>query len=197
MKRFFIILSLSVLILLTTVALFPPNYPPIPEIQKELTATVNYSFDIHSFNGTQVELAHTNKGKPLFLNMKVSGSWETRRPSLYLTSAGQRATTKGNGKNAVQNKGFERFKKDNSGKTVSQYRFSNTLVEGKDGKHYLKMVYSGPDMPMIGTMTLQKKIVFPAFIAKDFGVKRSIILKPGTYTLDQKSKGFLVEIEKS
>ena len=196
MKRFFIILSISVLILFTSVALFPPNLPPIPEIQKELTATVNYSFDIHSFNGTQVELAHTNKGKPFFLNMKVSGSWETRRPSLYLTGVGQRAATKGNANSSIKNQGFERFKKDNRGRAVSKYSFSNTIVEGKDNKHYLRMVYSGPDMPMIGTMSLERKIVFPAFIAKDFGVKRSIILKPGTYTLDQKIKGFLVEIEK-
>ena len=194
MKRFFGIFGLLVLVFALCIALIPAELPPIPIIERELSPAVNYIFEIHAASGRQVELRHMGKGKPLYLHLQVAGSWTTRRPSLYLNAVGQRARMKGNESEMNPDKGFVRFQKDNRGKSLRSYKFNNTVVEDREGKQYVRMLYQGPDMPMIGSMTLERKLTFPSIISEDLGLKSNIILKPGTYTLDDKEKGFYIEL---
>ncbi|MEZ4777031.1 MAG: hypothetical protein R3D00_27900 [Bacteroidia bacterium] len=196
MKRFLLISVSALILVFTFVALSAPELPPIPEISEELSQTVDYSFEIEGMNLNEIELVHSNRNQPMMLGFKIAGSWETKRPSLYLTSIHQKPMMKADPRAHNQKgKGFDRFKKDASGRPVNSYTFSNTLVKDKMGKTYVKMVYNGPEMPMVGTLILERKQVFPAFVAKNFDVQGAIILKPGTYTLDDKINGFFIEVE--
>jgi len=195
MKRLFILIAVAMLLLGTSVALILPELPPLPEITEELSPPVNYNFRIQGMKGNEIELAHVNKNQPMFFSLKLAGSWETKRPSLFLTGISEKARmSAGSGKEAQGEKGFGRFMKDNQGKPVRNYMFNNTIVMGKDRKQYMRMLFKGPAMPMVGTLILERKVILPGSTKKNFERKEEITLMPGTYTLDEKNNGFFIEI---
>ncbi len=199
MKRFFLVTSSLLFLSLVFFAFYPGQYPPIPEITKELSSTVKYEFRINKMSTNRVELAHVNGREPMFINFQLSGSWKTGRPSLVVSTVSPRSQfAKGQNPKSYKNqkgeKDFTQFMKDKKGRPVSSYAFSNTVVEGKGGKQYLKMTYSGADIPMIGTLVVKKTTDFPDFVADKFKSDKPIRLKAGTYTFDRSINGFYIEL---
>jgi hypothetical protein len=200
MRKFLFISGSLLLLGFLSLAFYPGQYPPIPEITKEISDPINYEFRINKISTNQVELAHVNGREPMFINFRLSGSWKTARPSLVVSTVSPRsAFAKGQNpqkfKNEKNEKDFTQFMKDKRGKDVRSYIFTNTVVEDKGNKRYLKMTYSGADIPMIGTLIVKNRTRFPDFVAKKFQSKNPIQLKAGTYTFDRSINGFYIELE--
>lgn len=200
MKKFLSITGSLIVLSVLFLAFYPSQYPPIPEITKELSSTVKYEFRINKMSTNRVELVHVNAREPMFINFQLSGSWKTGRPSLVVSTVTPRSEF-AKGQNPQSFKGekgqkdFTQFMEDKKGRPVSSYAFSNTVVEDKGGKQFLKMTYSGADIPMIGTLEVRKTTGFPDFVAKKFGSDRPIRMKAGTYTFDSSINGFYIELE--
>jgi hypothetical protein len=193
------IISIASLIFagLMLLALIPPNYPPLPEIEKELSNPVTYAFKMNKIGLNQTEISHLDSKKPLFLNLKLQGSWETKRPTLILSSISKNSRFS-NGKKVkdyrtkMEGKDFSKFLKDNRGKQVQSYAFKNTLVLGKDKKQYLKIAYEGPSMPMVNTLILKERMAFPEFCQQDLKSQKHFSLQAGTYRLEKETNSFYI-----
>ncbi|MCB0846992.1 MAG: hypothetical protein KDE26_27265 [Bacteroidetes bacterium] len=180
--------------------------PPVPEICNALSEEVPLNFGINSMNASGLELSMNQKigGKGMYVQFSMNKAWKTGRPGLVLNGikpisgfSGGMAPQKylnEKGKGNGQGKDFSDFMKDKSGKSISSYTFKQTLVEGTDGKSYMKMTYDGPTMEMIQTLEIPRPVTLPAHVSKQFIDKGIIQFQPGTVAFDGKIKGFYIPV---
>ena len=180
--------------------------PSIPEISKPISEKVNMKFSINSMNHSGLEFALNERvgGKGMYVQFKMANAWKTGRTGLVLTGIKASSGFK-NGmsskkylndanRKAKGSKDFSDFMKDKRGKPVSSYTLQHTLVEGKAGKKYMQMTYSGPSMEMLQTLQITRPVTVPAHISRKFISKGIIQFQPGTVAFDNKIKGFNIPV---
>lgn len=180
--------------------------PSIPVIRAEVSKDVNLDFSINSLDLSGVELALNNKieGKGMYVQFQANNTWKTGRPGLIvkgiMTSPGLRSgkppkeyLKENNGKGKT-GKDFSDFMNDNRGNSIATYTFQHTLVEGDNGKTFMRMSYNGPVMDMIQTLDIERPITIPAHVSRQFLDKGIIQFQPGVVAFDSKIKGFYIPV---
>lgn len=206
MKKISLFLIALIISAITWMGFQRVDLPPVPEICAEISGEVNLSFVIDKMDYSSLEFAldEKAKGKAMFIEFKMANAFKTGRPGLVLAGIRQERRMK-NGmspqtyRNDAKRKGkkekdFSIFMKDKKGKAISRYTFKQTLVEGRDGRNYMKMSYSGPAMTMIQTMEIPRPVTLPAHISRRFIPKGTIQFLPGTVAFDTKINGFLIPV---
>lgn len=181
--------------------------PPVPEITATISEEVPFDFSIGSMDARSVEFAlnRGGKGKGMYVNFSMANAFKTGRAGLVLNGINTRSTlTRGmsaqsylddSKRKAKGERDFSNFMKDKRGKTVSTYRFKQTLVEGKGNKTYMLIAYNGPAMEMIQTLEIPRPVTLPPYISQMFTEKGNIQFMPGTVSFDSSSKGFYIPVQ--
>jgi hypothetical protein len=207
MKKFGLIISAIVLASFSWIAFVREPLAPIPTICAELSEETNLDFSINTMDYTGVELSLNNKmeGKGMYVHFQMANTWKTGRTGLVVKNINASSSLKGgmnpdkylaDDKRKEQGeKDFSNFMKDKKGKPVSSYTFKHTLVEGQDGKTYMRMAYDGPAMEMLQTLEVPHVIPIPAHVSKQFVPKGVIQFQPGTFTFDAKINGFYIPVQ--
>jgi hypothetical protein len=203
--------GISVLAILTGIlcwmGLVRQPLPPVPEISRTLSKEVPFEFSIKSMNYKSVEfgLNKQAKGKDMFIQFSMANAWKTGRPGLVLNGINARSNFSGgmsaqkylddSKRKGKESKDFSDFMKDKSGKSVSTYRFKQTLVEGKGGETFMLIAYDGPAMEMIQTLEVPRPVTLPAHISQLFVDKGIIQFQPGTVAFDNRNQGFYIPVK--
>lgn len=205
MKKNLFIVSFLLLAVMTWFGFNWAFLPAPPEIARELSEEVSFSFSINKMDLSEVELALNNASgeNAMFCHFSMSGEWGRGRPGLALNALGTSSRLGSRGKSpdaylkerGNSGKDFSDFMKDNSGKPVKSYTFRQTLSEGKDGKLYMKMAYAGKPMPLIQVLDIKKSLPVPPAISRKFTNEGQIYFLPGTVYLDRKINGFWIPVQ--
>lgn len=180
--------------------------PSIPTICAEISDEVGFDFSINTMDYSGLEFSLDDKvdGKGMYVEFKMNNAWKTGRSGLVVNGI----KTKSNFKKGVSpkkyledkkrpkkgGKDFSNFMKDKKGKSVSKYTFKQTLVEGENGKKFIRMTYNGSEMEMIQTLEIPHPITLPSHISRKFISKGIIQFQRGLVTFDHKVKGFYIPV---
>jgi hypothetical protein len=206
MKRGFLFFSFFLLSVLAWFGFNRAFLPAPPEIVRQVSAGVSFSFSINRMDLSEVELALNGASgeSALFPHFSMSNEWTKGRPGLVLNAMGTTSRFGNRGKRPDDylkeigngsGKDFSAFMKDNSGKAVKSYTFRQALSEDKDGKMYMKMSYAGRPMPLIQSLTIKQSTAVPRPVSAKFTNKGQIYFLPGTVYLDRKINGFWIPVE--
>lgn len=207
MKKISLLLIALVLAALTWMGFQRVELPPVPEICAEISDEVSLNFVIDKMGYSNLELALEEKsnGKGMYVEFKMANAFKTGRPGLVIVGIRPERGMRGGmspksymgdqRRKGKKEKDFSTFMKDKKGKAVSRYTFKQTLVEGRGGKRFMKMVYRGPEMAMIQTLEVPRPITLPAHISRKFIPKGTIQFLPGTVAFDSKINGFLIPVK--
>lgn len=186
--------------------------PASPSICMELSESVPLSFKINSLSPSNIELGlqGTNPAEQLFVRFKMSDTWKEGRLGVVMeamkpvgmesktpsaAAKGSKTSSKMTHQTQQKQRDLTVFTKDRRGKAVSQYTFVQTLVEGNDGKTYLKMTYEGPDVPMVEILEIHEPVNLPPYLSRKFlKSKQNLQFVPGQYGFDQKIQGFYLPV---
>lgn len=207
------LILLSVALILTSATWVNFNrmaLPPSPSICMELSEAVPLNFKINNLSPSNIELKlqGLEAAQQLFVRFKMSETWKKGRLGIVMEAMKpvemkSTPTRFSKGKTAPitsqqtlkKQKDLTLFTRDKKGKTVSQYRFIQTLVEGDDGKTYLKMTYQGPDVPMVEILEIHEAVNIPSYLSQKFlRSKKNLQFVPGQYGFDQKIQGFYLPV---
>ncbi|WP_425635865.1 hypothetical protein ACPUEN_10640 [Algoriphagus yeomjeoni] len=206
MKKIGIFITAIILSSLGWMGFIREPLPPIPTITTEISEEVDFDFSINSIDYSGLELSLNDKveGKGMYVEFKMNNAWETGRPGLVINGIkAESSFDKGmspkkylENKNRPKkgNKDFGDFMEDSKGKSVSTYKFKQTLVEDENGKTFMRMSYDGSEMEMIQTLEIPRPITLPAHISRKFSPNGIIQFQRGVVTFDNKIKGFYIPV---
>jgi hypothetical protein len=206
MKKIGLFISALIIASLGWMGFVREPLPPIPAISAEISEEVGFDFSINTmdYSGLEFSLDDEVEGKGMYVEFKMNNAWKTGRPGLVVN--GIKTTSsfdKGMSPKKYledkkrKNRGgkdFSDFMKDNNGRSVSTYTFMQTLVEGEDGKTYMRMSYDGTAMEMIQTLEIPRPITLPAHISRKFISEGIIQFQRGVVAFDNKIKGFYIPV---
>jgi len=206
MKTIMILITAFVLTNLGWMGFVREPLPPIPTICAEISEEVGFDFSINTMDylGLEFSLDEKVEGKGMYVEFKMNNAWKTGRPGLVVNSIktesrfdrgmSPKKYLEDKKRPKKGNKDFSDFMKDNKGKPVSTYTFKQTLVEGKNGKTFMRMSYDGSEMEMIQTLEILHPITLPAHISRKFNPRGIIQFQRGVVTFDSKTKGFYIPV---
>lgn len=196
MRYNILFVSCVLLVLVSWMKTTISDYPSPPDKYTSISKVVNLKFKVTVKDMNSVEMALNEGGGPnnLFVVFDLSENWASGDFGLILKSMSD--------KNSLQTRSgskpdISRFENDNKGKQVEFYTFSQELISDENGKTFIKMIYTGPDMPLIKSLTVASNFQLPRSIAARFVNNGSIVFQAGNYGLDQNIKGFWIPVKVS
>lgn len=202
MKKIVLGIAVLVLLCLGWMGFVREPLPPIPSIRAELSKEVRLDFNVSAVDESGIELESKDKseGRGMYVQFQMNNAWKTGRPGLVLkgirTGPGLRngMSQKEYLEKGDSGKDFSSVLKDKGGNSISTYSFQQTLVEGNDGKTYMKMTYAGPSTEMIQTLDVAQPVTVPAPVSRQFVDKGIIQFQPGVVAFDSGIKGFYIPV---
>ena len=194
MKHKFLYAFLIVLMLAGWVAINRETFPPPPDNFEELSKTVNLRFKIINMDVNKVEMA-LNEGRGpnnLFVLFELSDDWVKGNFGLVVKNMSEKSNLQSK---SGKKPDISRFEKDNRGQKVSFYTFDQTMVKSEDGTTYIQMKYSGPPMPLIQSLNVERNFVMPRHISARFVNRGNVEFIAGKYGLDPKINGFWIPVK--
>ena len=188
--------SLVLLALVSWVKLSGPAYPPPPQQYKNLSKTVNLRFKVIASDINSVEMALNEGGgaNNMFVVFDLAENWGNGSFGLILKNMSEQATLPSRGGRKPD---ISRFEKDKNGRPVEFYSFSQELVQDNNGTYFIKMLYTGPEMPLIESLTVSGDFRLPRHLSARFVNNGSIEFLAGRYGLDNSIGGFWIPVRVS
>jgi len=188
--------SIALLILVSWMKLTGPVYPPPPDHYTPISKVVNLKFKIIASDMNSVEMALNEGGGPnnLFATFDLSENWSRGGFGLVLKNLSDRSSLS---PRSGRKPDISRFEKDNNGRRVEFYSFSQELIQDANGNYFIKMSYVGPDMPLIESLRVDGNFQLPRNIAARFVNNGSIQFQAGNYGLDKSINGFWIPVQVS
>ena len=155
--------------------------PPVPDYTP-LGEEIDLDFSVQGIEGKQLELGLVDGAAgALFLRFEVEA--EGGHPMVTLNRAGGRSSLKQ--LNRAGKLPTWPFLQSGSGESVLNFAFRNQLVELEGGKTAVRMVYTGPDVPLLSAVEVGRPTTLPPFIGAALGHDGPVQLLPGTYAIDE------------
>lgn len=169
------------------------SFPEPPENYTEMTGAINLEFKINRMDGISVEmsLSGADESNNLYFLYELSSDWVKGHFGLVLKDVSSSSILE---ENTGIFPDISRFQKDNDGNEVKTYSFDNLLIEDDQGMNYLKLSYTGPAMPLIESLQVEKNLVLPVRVSDWFGIEQDIEFQAGKYGLDANINGFWIPV---
>ena len=189
-----IIVCILILSTVTACELFEKEtFPEPPENFTVLSDTLSLEFKVNRMDGIGVELslseaADTNN---LYFLFNLSSEWIKGIFGLVLKDVSGSPILQ---EDTGITPDISRFEKDNQGNLVSTYPFNNLLVKDDEDVFFIMISYTGPAMPLIGSLEVEKYMSIPVHISEQFGIAEVVEFQTGKYGLDESINGFWIPV---
>lgn len=196
MRYNLLFVSVVLLALVSWMKLTSSGYPAPPDKYTSLSNEVNLKFKVIASDMNSVEMALNEGGGPnnLFVVFDLSENWTKGGFGLVLKNMSNRSSLQSR---SGRKPDISRFEKDNNGRRVEFYSFSQELIRDANGNNFIKMSYVGPDMPLIENLQVAGNFQLPRNIAARFVNNGSIEFMAGSYGLDNSINGFWIPVRVS
>lgn len=167
-----------------------------PSHYSSQSKVVNLKFKVTAKDMNSIEMGLNEGGgqNNMFVVFDLADNFAGGNFSLILKSVSERASL---GQGSGRKPDVSKFERDNSGRAIDAYTFSQELVRDDKGNYYIKMQYVGAEMPMIQNLSIAGNFPLPRNIAARFVNNGSVEFLAGNYRLDGRINGFWIPVRVS